>query len=33
LDETQHNEKYMQGHLIVHHNGEMKETPVEKPVK
>jgi Amt family ammonium transporter len=30
LDETQHNEKYMQGHLIVHHNGEMKETPVEK---
>jgi Amt family ammonium transporter len=33
LDETQHNEKYMQGHLIVHHNGEMKENPVEKPVK
>jgi Amt family ammonium transporter len=32
LDETQHNEKYMQGHLIVHHNGEMKETPVEKKV-
>jgi Amt family ammonium transporter len=30
LDETQHNEKYMQGHLIVHHNGEMKETPAEK---
>jgi Amt family ammonium transporter len=30
LDETQHNEKYMQGHLIVHHNGDMKETPVEK---
>jgi Amt family ammonium transporter len=30
LDETQHNEKYMQGHLIVHHNGEIKETPVEK---
>jgi Amt family ammonium transporter len=33
LDETQHNEKYMQGHLIVHHNGEMKETPAEKHVK
>jgi Amt family ammonium transporter len=33
LDETQHNEKYMQGHLLVHHNGEMKETPVEKLVK
>jgi len=32
LDETQHNEKYMQGHLLVHHNGEMKETPVEKHV-
>jgi len=30
LDETQHNEKYMQGHLLVHHNGEVKETPVEK---
>ena len=33
LDETQHNEKYMQGHLIVHHNGEIKETPAEKPLK
>jgi Amt family ammonium transporter len=33
LDETQHNEKYMQGHLLVHHNGEIKETPVEKLVK
>src|SRR6186713_2151358 len=32
LDETQHNEKYMQGHLLVHHNGEIKETPVEKHV-
>jgi ammonium transporter, Amt family len=32
LDETQHNEKYMQGHLIVHHNGEIKETPAEKHV-
>lgn len=33
LDETQHNEKYMQGHLLVHHhNGEMKETPMEKHV-
>ena len=30
LDESQHDEKYMQGHLIVHHNGEMKETPAEK---
>ena len=30
LDETQHNEKYMQGHLLVHHNGEIKETPIEK---
>src|SRR5678810_76356 len=30
LDETQHNEKYMQGHLLVHHNGEIKETPAEK---
>ena len=30
LDETQHNEKYMQGHLIVHHNGEIKTTPAEK---
>jgi ammonium transporter, Amt family len=33
LDETQHNEKYMQGHLLVHHNGEMKETPAEKLLK
>jgi len=32
LDETQHNEKYMQGHLLVHHNGEIKETPAEKHV-
>jgi len=32
LDETQHNEKYMQGHLLVHHNGEIKETPTEKHV-
>jgi Amt family ammonium transporter len=30
LDETQHNEKYMQGHLLVHHNGEIKETAAEK---
>ena len=30
LDETQHNEKYVQGTLLVHHNGEIKETPVEK---
>jgi len=33
LDETQHNEKYMQGHLLVHHNGEIKETPAEKLIK
>ncbi|HMK18194.1 MAG TPA: ammonium transporter [Chitinophagaceae bacterium] len=32
LDESQHNEKYMQGHLLVHHNGEIKETPAEKHV-
>jgi Amt family ammonium transporter len=30
LDETQHNEKYLQGHLIVHNNGEIIEAPVEK---
>jgi Amt family ammonium transporter len=30
LDETQHNEKYLQGHLLVHHNGDIKATPVEK---
>jgi len=30
LDETQHNEKYLQGHLLVHHNGTIKENPVEK---
>ena len=33
LDETQHNEKYIQGHLLVHHNGEIKETPAEKLLK
>jgi Amt family ammonium transporter len=32
LDESQHNEKYMQGHLLVYHNGEIKETPAEKHV-
>jgi ammonium transporter, Amt family len=32
LDESQHNEKYMQGHLLVHHNGVLKETPAEKLV-
>src|SRR6187549_1555290 len=32
LDETQHNEKYMQGHLVIHHNGEVKETPAEKHI-
>lgn len=29
LDETQHNEKYVQGTLLVHDNGKLKETPVE----
>lgn len=29
LDETQHNEKYLQGTLLVQHNGEIKETPIE----
>ena len=27
LDETQHNEKYMQGTLLVHKNGNVEETP------
>jgi Amt family ammonium transporter len=30
LDETQHNEKYLQGHLLVQNNGEIKETSIEK---
>lgn len=30
LDESQHDEKYLQGHLLVHHNGEVKEATVEK---
>jgi len=30
LDESQHNEKYVQGTLLVHTNGEIKETPAEK---
>jgi Amt family ammonium transporter len=25
LDETQHNEKYLQGTLLVHNNGKLKE--------
>jgi Amt family ammonium transporter len=29
LDATQHNEKYLQGTLLVHNNGKMKETLVE----
>jgi Amt family ammonium transporter len=29
LDETQHNEKYVQGTLLVRNNGEMKEIPAE----
>jgi Amt family ammonium transporter len=31
LDESQHNEKYTQGTLLVHHtNGEVRETLAEK---
>lgn len=29
LDETQHDEKYLQGHLLVQNNGEVKETSIE----
>jgi len=29
LDASQHNEKYLQGTLLVHNNGILKETPVE----
>lgn len=29
LDESQHNEKYMQGTLLVHNNGKFEETPAE----
>jgi len=29
LDETQHNEKYMQGTLLVHNSGKIEETPAE----
>lgn len=32
LDATQHNEKYLQGTLLVHQNGKMKETLVEVEV-
>jgi Amt family ammonium transporter len=28
LDATQHNEKYLQGTLLVHGNGKIKETEV-----
>jgi Amt family ammonium transporter len=28
LDATQHNEKYLQGTLLVHGNGKMKETEI-----
>ncbi|HEX6181466.1 MAG TPA: ammonium transporter, partial [Chitinophagaceae bacterium] len=30
LDATQHNEKYLQGTLLVHNNGKMKETLIEQ---
>ena len=30
LDATQHNEKYVQGTLLVHNNGQLKEKPVEE---
>lgn len=30
LDATQHNEKYLQGTLLVHHNGKMQEKMVEE---
>lgn len=35
LDSSQHDEKYMQGTLIVHNNGTTKEIPVEQhsPIK
>ncbi len=29
LDASQHDEKYLQGHLLVHHNGAMQEKPAE----
>jgi Amt family ammonium transporter len=29
LDATQHNEKYLQGSLLVHNDGQMEETLVE----
>ena len=29
LDATQHNEKYLQGSLLVHNNGQMEESLVE----
>jgi Amt family ammonium transporter len=27
LDSSQHDEKYMQGHLLVHNNGAIEEKP------
>ncbi len=33
LDETQHNEKYLQGTLLVHNNGKTEEKPVEEYLK
>jgi len=29
LDATQHNEKYLQGSLLVHNNGQIEETQIE----
>jgi Amt family ammonium transporter len=32
LDATQHNEKYLQGTLLVHRNGQMKEEEMEEGI-
>jgi Amt family ammonium transporter len=32
LDASQHDEKYLQGHLLVHTNGIMHEKPVEEKI-
>ncbi len=32
LDATQHNEKYLQGTLLVHRNGQMKEEEIEETI-
>jgi ammonium transporter, Amt family len=33
LDATQHNEKYLQGTLLVHNNGKMKETLADEIIE